>query len=471
MLLLFILLFVLYIGLIILTIERVATTRNFWYLVIYILCFFPFYQNAMIFTYQQTGSIVAVKFIQYSKEIVIFGSLLLFIGQDRNIFQRRFRLHTLDYVLIAFLGLALLYVFLPLGDASFVNKAIYFKNILLFGVVYFFGRNENVTERQVLSLLKGVMILGVVAFVIVTIETRMDTHLQSVIGFTEYTLKVLDDDPQGHYDLKWNFEAFDGTKRFASIFANPLELSAAMLLMFSIAVIGYRLTRYKDNRTVYIVFAFIVLFNLVAAYSRASLGALFLMMIFIALILRFYRLIAIGVFLFFMMVVYILEFAPEERRYFVYDTLTFADPSSLGHAVEWLEGVDSMIQSPLGIGLAMSGNAGGVEDDLKIGGENQFIVFGVQLGVLGLLLYVAILLLGIYYSFKAYRRAREPYRQVFPFLGATIKFGLLLPLFTANAETYLFVSLITWWMVGQSIRILEEETYGSYQHSQLTAVA
>ena len=454
-LLLFIVLFVLYLGLIVFVFERVASTGKFWYLVIYVVCFLPVYQNAMIFTYQQTGSLLLVKCIQYSKEIVIFGSLLLFVGMDRNILQKPFRLHPLDWVLMAFYGLAILYVFLPLGEASFVNRAIYFKNMLLFGVIYFFGRNEKVEEKQVLSLLYGIMVVGVLAFVIASVENWTNTHLQSVIGFTNYTLEVLDDDPQGHYDLKWNFEAFDGTKRFASLFANPLELSSGMLLMFAVAVVGFRLTRYSDNRIVFFVFGVVVILNQILAYSRASFGALFIMIFFIAVILRYYRLIALGIAMFLLLVVYIFNFAPEERRDFVLDTITFADPSSLGHAIEWLQGVDSMIQSPLGIGLGMSGNAGGVEDELRVGGENQFIVFGVQLGVLGLVLYTAVLLLAIYYSYLAYRRVGRPYEQVIPFLAATVKFGLILPLFTANAETYLFVSLLTWWMVGQSIRLLE----------------
>jgi hypothetical protein len=34
------------------------------------------------------------------------------------------------------------------------------------------------------------------------------------------------------------------------------------------------------------------------------------------------------------------------------------------------------------------------------------------------------------------------------FVGATVKVGLLLPLFTANVRIYTYVSWITWWMIG-----------------------
>jgi hypothetical protein len=37
-------------------------------------------------------------------------------------------------------------------------------------------------------------------------------------------------------------------------------------------------------------------------------------------------------------------------------------------------------------------------------------------------------------------------------VAGVVKFGLLLPLFTANVEIYTYVSWITWWMVGLGVR-------------------
>ena len=79
--------------------------------------------------------------------------------------------------------------------------------------------------------------------------------------------------------------------------------------------------------------------------------------------------------------------------FFVLDTLTFENPSSLGHLIEWLEAIESMIDSPQGIGLAMSGNGNGVDNDNSVGGENQFLIFGVQMGILGLIIYTSLLMI------------------------------------------------------------------------------
>src|SRR5690606_23610692 len=113
---------------------------------------------------------------------------------------------------------------------------------------------------------------------------------------------------------------------------------------------------------------------------------------------------------------------------------------------------ESMISNPWGIGLAMSGNSASVEEDLRISGESQFLIYGVQLGVIGLLLYIAILAFGISKSLQVFRKSPNVNSARVAFVAAVTKFGLLLPLFTANAELYLYVSLVTWWMLGYSMR-------------------
>mgnify|MGYP001295572130 FL=1 len=140
-------------------------------------------------------------------------------------------------------------------------------------------------------------------------------------------------------------------------------------------------------------------------------------------------------------------FGSEEIRYLIIDTLTFENTSSLGHLVEWIEGALSILENPLGIGLAMSGNASGVDQAIKVGGENQFLIFGVQMGVLSVILYILILFFLIKRSSHVYLKTLNLDKHI-SFIVACTKFGLLLPLLTANAELYLFVSLATWFFAG-----------------------
>ena len=88
--------------------------------------------------------------------------------------------------------------------------------------------------------------------------------------------------------------------------------------------------------------------SLFFAYSRASLAAFIVELIFIAFIFKYYRLLWAGVFFIFSSIIYIMYFASEDLYFFVLDTLTFENASSLGHLIEWFEGLESMIEFPEG---------------------------------------------------------------------------------------------------------------------------
>ena len=96
----------------------------------------------------------------------------------------------------------------------------------------------------------------------------------------------------------------------------------------------------------------------------------------------------------------------------------------------------------------MSGNAGGVDQSLKVGGENQFLIIGVQMGVLTLIVYSLILFFVIIRSIKSFNSSINFKEKHISFVVGCTKFGLLLPLLTANAELYLFVSLVSWLLAG-----------------------
>ena len=177
-----------------------------------------------------------------------------------------------------------------------------------------------------------------------------------------------------------------------------------------------------------------------------------MMMFFIALVFKLYKLIGLGLLTLLLFVGYVVFFASEDFYYYVVDTLTMADTSSIGHVVEWVLALDSMVANPMGIGLAMSGNFGSVTDELRVGGENQFLIYGVQLGWIGMLLYIATLFSGIWTSIYVFKNSENLNLARMAFVAGTVKAGLLLPLFTANVEIYTYVSWVSWWMVGLSVR-------------------
>ncbi|MBD8488661.1 O-antigen ligase family protein [Echinicola sp. CAU 1574] len=423
-----------------------------WEWVVYFACFyFPFYTTILSITWQASHLIWLVTLFKFLKEFVVIIAIISFLVYERNIFNYTLRINLTDKVLIIFLCIGILYLFLPLGGASFVDKALYLKNILLLAAFYFFGRNSRMSEHEISLLFKGIMMVTLFSFGVNVFERVLDTHFQSFSGYSEFNSAIYNIEPSGHFNLSWTFETQAGAKRFASFFSDPLELAASSLLAFSTGLVWY-LTKKREKANLYILVMIVAAGGIFFSSSRASFAAFFFMLFFIAFIFKLNTLFKISAIIVLCFVIYVLAFANKDFYYFIYDTITFQNASSIGHVVEWLIALDSMLQHPEGIGLAMSGNTSSVTDELRVGGENQYLIFGVQMGFLGMILYILLLFNSIRICLKTFREVDNVMVARVAFVACTVKFGLLLPLFTSNAENFLYVSLISWWMVGYSVK-------------------
>ena len=254
--------------------------------------------------------------------------------------------------------------------------------------------------------------------------------------------------------MSWSFEGQGSRPRYAA-FADPLELSASLLLLFSFILFFFF---YNKNTTNHFLPFLLISFLFLMSFSRGAIVACFGVVLFSLLIHKKYITLAKIFFITFFIFILLFYFGGEELQYLIIDTLKFENTSSLGHLIEWIEGILSILENPFGIGLAMSGNAGGVDQSLKVGGENQFLIIGVQMGIIALIVYSLILLFVVIRSIKSFNSSINLKEKHISFIVACTKFGLLLPLLTANAELYLFVSLVSWLLAGYV-----EKTYLKHQ--------
>lgn len=440
------------------TLRKSVFLGKWEYIIFFLLLYFPVYTLYLSVSYASTESILLVKTLQFLKDGLVILAVILFILFNKNIYAYPFRLNIVDMLFIAFLTLATFFLLAPIGEAGFLSKLLYFKGMLIPAMIYFMGRNTAFSEKELHVFFKIIFAVTIGALIVNLFEAAFEIHLQSYTGYALYNLAVNDIEPTGNFGLTWTFETQAVTKRLASFFSDPLELASSVLLGFSSGLIWFLTTKRKD----WPIYSFVMLCamgSLFFAASRASFLAFFAMIFFIALVFKLYRLILSGVGLFLLFVIYVVFFASQDFYYFVVDTITFENTSSLGHLVEWLLALDSMIANPLGIGLAMSGNVGSVEDELRVGGENQFLIFGVQLGWIGMLIYILIIFYSIKTSLKVFQQTENVMTARIAFVAAAVKFGLLLPLFTANAEVYLYISWISWWMVGYSVNAYQKLSY------------
>ena len=157
-------------------------------------------------------------------------------------------------------------------------------------------------------------------------------------------------------------------------------------------------------------------------------------------ILRFYHSLAV------LAILYVVFLLQGDLYDFIIDTITFENTSSLGHVLEWIAGIEAMINNPLGMGLGESGRVS-VGSGLNTGGENQFIIIGVQIGVIGMLLYMLIYGALIQQGIQTMRHASGK-RWKLALLIVLLKVGLLIPAFTANIDAYIYITYLTWFFSG-----------------------
>ena len=418
---------------------------KFEYILYFICLALPFYATLQAQIFVISKSELLVNVIKFSKDLIFFYALLVFLfGKNESIISRSFNFSALDNLVLGFVILISFYTLIPLGEADFLSKVIYAKNILLIPLVYFIGRNIELSNKIYVNLKKIFLVIIASSSVFVFFEFIFSTHFHTLIDYASYNSIVNEIDPQGNYGLSWSFEGQGSRPRYAAFFADPLELSASLLLFFSFTIFFF----YNKTNTNYLIPLLLISFLLLMSFSRGAIVACLSIVIFSLLIHKKYITLIKIFFTSFIVFLLLFYFGGEELQYLIIDTLKFENTSSLGHLIEWIEGVLSILENPLGIGLAMSGNAGGVDQSLKVGGENQFLIIGVQMGILALVVYSLILFFVIIRSIKTYNSSINLNEKHISLTVACTKFGLLLPLLTANAELYLFVSLVSWLLAG-----------------------
>ena len=425
------------------TIDKISRGK-IEYIIIYICTCLPLYTTLQAQAFKIFNSEIVITIIKLSKDIIFIYAFMIFLfGKNINLFIRLFKFSLVDKLILLFTFLVTIYALIPLGEADIFSKLIYAKNLYIISITYLIGRNIKIDEvffNNIKKILKY-LILSVIFFL--CFEFILSTHFHTIIDFSNYNTTINEIDPQGNFGLSWSFESQGSTPRYAAFFADPLELSASLLLLTSLLIFNF----WNNKKDINYFLLFMVSAAFLFSFSRGAIVACIGIVLFALLLNKKYKTLLFIFGSFILSTLSLLYFGSDEIRYLIIDTLKFENTSSLGHLVEWIEGILSIFENPLGIGLAMSGNASGVDQAIKVGGENQFLIFGVQMGVLSVIIYVLILFCIIKRSCKVYYMSSNIDKHI-SFIVACTKFGLLLPLLTANAELYLFVSLTTWFFAG-----------------------
>ena len=250
--------------------------------------------------------------LQSFKEVLV---AIVFIGSLWNL-KRKLRFHFVDYAVAAFFCYTLLYAILPIGEQGLANRLIAFKTTSFFSLVYASARLIDPKTIFISKYFHYILLLAIFTAVILVYEVRGDQHLQSVIGLADYNYYVFNLDPSGNYGLSWTFESQGGFKRFASIFASPLEHAGATLIALAVIAGVYTKENYKFRPDLLGWIALgATLLSIVFAISRSAFISYCIITYFYSIVTHkksFLRLIHFSIAA---MIIYFIYYLTQEDRY------------------------------------------------------------------------------------------------------------------------------------------------------------
>ena len=411
-----------------------------------------------------------IPFLQPFKEILVITVLILNVAALK--FRPRF--HIIDYLILAYLLYIIIYAILPIGDQSFVNRLMALKSISFYIVVYFAGRFFDPKTVYINKYFNYIILLTIAAGAVLLVEVAAQSPLQFHSGYFDYSYYFFNLERDGAFGLERTFLSLDsGYIRFASFFTSPLEHAAAALVALAVIAGLYTSDDNKFNINGIGMLALgASLLSILFAVSRAPLVSYFIMIYVYALITKRKLIVNTIQAVFGLAAIYIvfMFFQFENRQggimTVILNTIDFSDPSSVGHLEQWAEGIASIIQHPFGIGLGSSGRVGATLNE-NIGGENQFIIIGVQAGVIALVLYLIALIMFIKISLKWLPSLKGKERKVCMTVFL-IKIGFLISTFTTEIESSSYLSYMNWFLSGLLISIIMQpkatQTLPVYDH-------
>jgi hypothetical protein len=396
-----------------------------------------------------------IPFFQFFKEVLIL-SVLLF-----NILSLKYRprFHLIDYLIFSFLLYTIIYAILPIGEQNFLNRLLALKSISFYIVVYFTGRLFDPKTIYVNKYFNYIILLTIAAGAVLIAELLMGRQLQTLTGYADYVYYFFNIEPDGMFGLSTTFQSEGGYRRFASFFNNPLEYAAATLIALSVIAGLYTTDDNKFKITNIGVIALGASFlSIIFAISRAPLASYFLVIYVYALVTKrkgVTNIIHAGLAVATVYLIYLFvrfENTNQGIIEVVMSTIDFSNPSSVGHVEQWLEGILAMINHPLGLGLGTSGRVAGTLGE-NVGGENQFIIIGVQAGIIALLLYLVVFVMFIKTSIKWLPILKGKEKKVCMTV-LLIKIGLIIPLLTSEVESSSYISYMNWLLSGLLVSMI-----------------
>ena len=293
------------------TIDKISRGK-IEYLIIYICTCLPIYTTLQAQAFKIFNTEIVVAIIKLSKDIIFIYAFIIFLfGKNIHLFKRIFKFSLVDKLILIFTLIVTIYALIPLGEADIFSKLIYAKNLYIISITYLIGRNIKIDEVFFNSIKKILKYLILSLTFFLCFEFILSTHFHSIIDFSNYNILVNEIDPQGNYGLSWSFESQGSSPRYAAFFADPLELSASLLLLTSLLIYNF----WNNKRNISYFLLFMVAAAFIFSFSRGAIVACIGIVLFGLLLNKKYKFLLLIFGLFLLSTLSLIYFGSEEIRY------------------------------------------------------------------------------------------------------------------------------------------------------------
>jgi len=420
-----------------------------------LIVFLPFQVTLLAFAYRVGAPAPFVRAASGVKEAILAGLLLLAIDTAS---RRRPRLDALDLLAIAFAVIATAYLILPSVAPSLLPTAprdfgvrllgwrLYIGiPIALFAARHIFLSNE-VRRRLGRLVVRVAVVIAAIAVFEFLFSDAWNTIAVDALGVPAYKREVLGVFSVHPSDVRFYGLALDrSVVRVGSILFSPLTLGFYLLLG-----LGVTLRRVAGaDRARSIGSAALVGAALVFTLTRsAALGAVAMTMVtFRNLPARTAPKARFGVLLACALVLLV----PVSAQSGLADrtrSLAADDPSRQAHEQGLIDGVRTLVAAPLGLGLGTGAVVGARFGSQQVGSENSYLQVGNELGILGMLVFIALLVAVV----RRLRRARAPDGDATLTLGVRTAFvGLALAGFFLHVWNDAALAWTLWALAGLAL--------------------
>lgn len=416
-----------------------------------------------------THSSVILKASQLWKDEVL---VVLVVRMAHEAFLRRAlpRVHYLDVLLVFFIALPVLYVFYPgtVEGSSYFIRLLALRQDALYLLAYFVGRGVTLRREHVRAMLVALIALSLVITAVALfqfIAPGTSNRIFEKLGYSAFTAAV--GTPHEVQFVRSRITSDGNLPRASSLFLADLGLAFYQVLLIPLAAALFFCFRKRWQQTWAGVFLLAMIGTMGLTIARAPLIGAAAGMVALVIISRSFIKTAWAAFGMVVMVLLFLVVSGYSLGVFK-DLFSGQDSSAIAHTTYINNSLGLIWAHPFGEGLGNGSHVSILANGLGEGGlptwatETWYLQIGLEMGILAMVLFAAILVLATANSLLSGIRVHDPWLRGLCLGVAGGGVGYILvsafhPVWSAVQVTFLF-----WLFAGIAIRapVLEGEWEG-----------